>query len=738
MPLTEVVGAPIPRVEGPDKVTGRAKYAADVQLPGAIWGKCLHSTVSHGLIKRIDTSKARALPGVHAVITGADTRDGGLWGRLVKDAPVLAFDRVRYYGERVAAVAADDEDICQDALSLIEVEYEELPAVLDPREALEDGVPIIHPDFNSYVGFRQKHDKPSNVHAEMHFEKGDVERGFADSDLVVENTYVTNRQSQAPMEPHALLVHIDASDGRIHLWHCNKKPHDVRGALAHAAGVPEERIVIHPTYIGGDFGAKGNSRITPICYYLAKASGRPVRMISDYVEEFTAGNPRHEVLIKLKTGVKRDGTLVAHTVDHIVNSGAFAAFKPYGMISGANEAAGPYRVPNCRIDSRFVYTNNIPGGFMRAPGEPQGAFALESQLDEVARELGMDPAEFRLKNLIRDGDETAFGHHLEHVRAVETLEAALEASGYRAPKPANVGRGVAFGERGTGAGEGNVEIRLEPDGAAIVGTPMFDQGTGTYTTIAQTAGQELGIAPGEFRLEVWDTDQVPSDSGLAGSRGTHVNTVATFEAAQHVKRELIELAARHLGWPAGEVTFEGGQLRHGSERIGWQELLARLERSVSARVHTEAPRSHMTSFVAQVAEVSVDPDTGEIKLLRFTTAHDTGTVLNPIGYQGQVNGALQHGLGMSLMEEIVVENGRSVTAHFGDYKMPTIADMPPLQTVVLPSEHGDGPYNVRGIGEAGCVPTPAAIANAVDDAIGARIRKLPVTAEKVYQALHAH
>jgi len=294
-----------------------------------------------------------------------------------------------------------------------------------------------------------------------------------------------------------------------------------------------------------------------------------------------------------------------------------------------------------------------------------------------------------------------------------------------------------LGERGTGAGEGNVEIQLEPDGRAVIGTPMFDQGTGTYTTIAQAASQELGIPPGSFQLEVWDTDQVPSDGGLAGSRGTHVNTVATHEAAQQIKVQLIRLAAEHVGWPEGEVVFSDGQLRRPNtgEAIGWADLLSRLERSVKARVHTEAKRSHITSFVAQVAEVSVDPDSGALKVLRYTTAHDTGTVLNPIGYQGQINGGLQHGLGQAMMEEVIVEDGKVTTLHFGDYKMPTMCDMPPLSTVVLPSDYGEGPYHVRGIGEAPCVPVPAAIANAVQDAAGVRIRHLPVTAEKIYQAL---
>jgi CO/xanthine dehydrogenase Mo-binding subunit len=733
----QVIGTRAPRVEGADKVTGRARYAADVSLPGTVWGKTLPSPYSHARIVHIDAAAAARLPGVHAVITGADTRDGGLWGRGVRDAPVLAYDRVRYYGERVAAVAADDEDIAEDALSRIHVEYDEWPAVLDPFEALKDGAPILHPDFNSYYGFKLKQDTPSNVHHRTRLDRGDLEHGFAEAEVVVEHTYVTQRQSQGYLEPHALLIHIDPRDNRVHVWHCNKVPHFTRGILAATAGIAEDRIVFHPTLIGGDFGGKGNSRLTPICYYLAKASGRPVRMISDYVEEFLAGNPRHHVVIQLKTGVKRDGTIVAHHVKYVVNSGAYAAFKPYGTIAGANEAAGPYRIPNCRIESVYVYTNTLPGGFVRAPGEPEGVFAIESHLDEIAHQLGQDPGEFRHQNLIVDGEETAFGEHLEHVRARETLASALQASGYTNPKPERVGRGIAMGERATSGGEGTAEITLHADGSVVIGTPIFDQGTGTYTTLAQVVSEELGVPFERIRVEAWDTDAVPSDSGIAGSHGTNVNSLAAHAASEVVKQRLIDLAAGQLDWSTDVLEYADGQVRRRDthEATSWTDVVALTGGPVSGRAHVTAPRSHVTSFVAQVAEVAVDLETGEVDLLKFTTAHDTGTVINPIGHQGQINGAFMQGLGYAMMEELKVEDGRVTTLSFGEYKMPTIADIPRLETVLLESDHGAGPYSLRGIGEVPCVPVAAAIANAVEDAVGIRIRDLPVTAEKVYRAL---
>lgn len=731
----QVIGTRTPRVDGVDKVTGRAHYAADVALPGTIWGKTLNCPYSHARIVSIDTTAAKQLPGVHAVITGADTRDGGLWGRGVKDAPVLAYDVVRYLGERVAAVAADDEDIAEQALNLIQVEYEQLPAVLDPFEAMQDGAPILHPDFNSYVGFRQKHDHPSNIHASTRRDRGDVDQGFAEADLIVENTYVTSRQAQGYLEPHAILVHLDG--GRVHVWHCNKVPHATRDAMAHTAGIPPEQIVFHHTYIGGDFGGKGNSRLTPICYYLAKASGRPVRMIADYVDEFLAGNPRHHTITRLKTGVKRDGTITAHQVEYIVDSGAYAAFKPMGTIGGANQAAGPYRIDNVRIESAFVYTNNLPGGFMRGPGEPQGVFAIESQIDEVARKLGIDPVDFRLQNLVDDGEVTAFGEEFQHFRGRETLQAAVDAAGYRDPRQPHVGRGVAIAERGTGGGEGTSDVTLNLDGSVVIGTPIFDQGTGTYTTLLQVVAEELSVPLDRIEISVWDTDVIPSDSGVAGSRATLVNTTAAYEAAQEVKRELLKLAAVQLEWPEQSLVFAGGQIRRhdADDAVSWPDLLARAGRSVSGRAHVNPGRGHTTAFAAQVAEVAVDPETGEVEIRKFITAHDAGVIINPVGHQGQINGGFMQGLGYALMEEVKVEDGRAATLSFADYKMPTVADIPPLETVLLESAFGEGPYNIRGIGEVPCAPVAPAIANAIADAVGVRIRDLPITAEKVYHAL---
>jgi CO/xanthine dehydrogenase Mo-binding subunit len=736
MSTYQVIGTPTPRVDGDIKATGQARYAADVSLPGTLWGKSLHSPYAHARIVRIDTTAARQVPGVHAVITGADVR-AGLWGRMVKDVPVLAYDRVRFFGERVAAVAADDEDIAQRALELIEVEYEELPAVFDPAAALQDDAPILHPDFNTYFGFPQKMTRPSNVYHKTLYEKGDLERGFAEADYIIEHTYVTPRVHQGYIEPQAVLVNIDDT-GRVHVWVCSKVPYNTRESLATAGGIPEKQILFHHVYIGGDFGGKGNARNTPICYFLAKATGRPVRMVSDYVEEFLAGNPRHATVVRLKSGVKRDGTLTAHQVHYTVNSGAYAAFKPLGTIGGALQAAGPYRVPHCRVESAFVYTNTVPGGFMRAPGEPQGVFAIESHIDEIARHLNMDPLDFRRHNLIVDGEETAFGEHLEHVRVHETLEAVVKAAGYNTPKPPFVGRGIAIGERAPGGGEATAAITLRPDASVILGTPIFDQGTGTYTTLFQVVAEELQVPIERIQLDIWNSDALPFDSGVAGTRATRINTMVAYEAAQETKRALFRLASTHLDWPEAALTLAGDEIRRTDTpaTVRWPDLLARTGEVITGRAHIEAKgRAHITSFAVQVAEVAVDPETGVITLLRYTTAHDVGQIMHPVGHQGQINGAVVQGLGYALMEELHVEDGKVTNLSFGEYKMPTMRDIPPLHTVLVESPHGVGPYQIKGIGESPLTPVAPAIANAVADALGVRLRDLPLTAEKVYRAL---
>jgi CO/xanthine dehydrogenase Mo-binding subunit len=732
------IGQPTPRVEGQAKVTGATQYTADVALPGTLWGRALRSPLPHARIVRIDTSRAQQVPGVHVVLTGADVR-GIRYGRRLFDVPVLAEDRVRFAGERVAAVAAQDRDAAEEALALIDVEYEELPTVFDPLAALEEDAPILHPEVNSYIGLPKPLEKPSNAFARDTWSKGNIDAGFALADLIIENTFTVPRQHQAYLEPHSCLVWLD-DQGRVQIWASSKVPYLVKEQLAVALQLPKERIRLNPVAIGGDYGGKGSPMDIPLAYFLAVRTGRPVRIVMDYVEELTAGNPRHAAIIQLKTGVKRDGTIVAHQARVVFDSGAYGGFKPVPTVNlgGAAKAGGPYKIPHVHIESVQVYTNTIPGGFMRAPGEPQTVFATESHIDCIARQLGRDPLDFRLQNLLEAGAETPIGTRYQSIRAKETLEAAVAAAGYHTPKPPNVGRGIALGERPPAGGESHAAVTLNPDGSVMVHTSIFEPGTGTYTILQQIVAEELQVPLQSIRVQVWDTDGVPFDTGVGGSRVTRVAGQAAYQAAREASHEVCMVAADLLAWPAEALALRGADVirQDTGDSHPWAALLQRWGKPVVGRGSVQDMHpSPVTSFTAQVAEVAVDPETGAVQLLRFTTAHDVGQVLNPMDHQGQIEGAVMQGMGYALSEELVVDEGRVTSVSFGDYKIPNVQDIPTLHTVILASESGPGPYNAKGIGENPIGPVAPAIANAVADAVGVRIKDLPVTAEKVYRAL---
>ena len=737
MTTYRVIGSPVPKtdVQGIGKTTGAALYAMDAQAPGMLWAKLLRSPLPHARIVRIDATRAARAPGVRLVLTGADVPDVR-YGRRYRDLPILARDVVRFIGDRVAAVAGDDEESVERALALIEVEYEELPAVFDAAEALTEGAPVVHPEARSYFGYEVPEGMHPNVVARDFHEKGDVEAGFASADVVVEHTFRVPRTHQAYIEPHCAFALVD-EEGVLQLWAPNKNPHGIRNAIATAVDLPPERVVLNPVQVGGDFGGKGATLEEPIVCLLAMRTGRPVKMVMDHPEELTAAAPRHAGTMTLRTGVTRDGDIVAHEMRGVFDSGGYGGVRPGAPLGGAMHGAGLYRCPNARTEALRVYTNNIPGGQARAPGEPQGFFAAESHVDLVARAIGMDPAEFRLRNVIVEGDATMAGDLLEGVRAKETLQAALDASGYYAPREPGVGRGVAMAFRGTGTGDSAARITLHPDGRVVIGTPVFDQGTGAYTIARQVVAEELGLDPDDVDIELLDTAHSPFDSGIGGSRGTNIVTGSMYGAAQAVKRALGDLAAEAAGWPSADVDVEGRDLvlRADGRRRPWPELLAEVGRPVSAETTFSAERAPLTGFVAQVAETSVDPDTGRVELRRLTTAHDVGRIINPIGHQGQINGGVMHGVGYGLMEEIVVEGGKVTTTTFADFKIPNIEDIPELRTVLLEPQQGVGPYGIKGIGENPLTPVAPAIANAVEDAVGVRVKELPVSAEKVYAAL---
>jgi CO/xanthine dehydrogenase Mo-binding subunit len=734
----KIIGVPTQRSEGPEKVSGRAVYATDVVLPGMLWAKVLRSPIPYARLKKIDTSQASALPGVRAVITGADVQ-GLLIGRKIYDMPLLADGVVRFIGEKVAAVAAENEAIAEAAVELINVEYEELPPLLDPLAAMESSAPLLHPGVASYRGLLHPIETPSNVFFDMTWKKGDVEAGFREADIVVEHTFTTSPVHQAYIEPHACVVRAQTTGG-ADIWACSKVPFALREQVATAFRKVPDDFIMRPCYIGGCFGGKGDFMDVPVCYLLSSKSARPVKMVMDYSEEFIAGNPRHAAVIRVKTGVTKDGRLVAHQMEHVFDSGAYAAFKPQGYLVGPRESAGPYNIPNVLIQERIVYTNKIPCGHMRAPGDPQGFFANESQMDLVARRLGIDPVAFKKQNMMRDGDQAPLGHVVPHIKSRETIDKAVEIAGYRRPKGKHAGRGIAVAQWLPLGGEGHAVVTLDENGTATVATAMVDQGAGTYTAMRQIAAEELKMPLAAVQVKILDTSRVGPDTGVGASRATRIFGSATHQAAVQVRRKLLEVASRILGLAGEEMEFSGdGAIR---TKNGRRMTYAEIVKSEGAAI--SCPGSYKNfdpgpeaSLCAQAAEVEVDVETGQVKLKQLTTVHSTGTVINPLMHQGQIDGGVVMGMGYALMEQVMIDGGKVITTNFGENKIPSMPDVPVLKTVVLESPVGNGPYGAMSIGEPPLVPTAAAIANAVHDAVGVRIFDLPITAEKVLRAIKA-
>jgi len=739
-----VIGAAVGRVEGADKVSGQATYGADVHFPDTLWGKILRSPYPHARIVRIDTTKAWQVPGVKAIVTGKDEPEH-YQGKSIRDIPVLCWDKVRYIGDKVAAVAAESREAAEEAINLIDVEYEELPAVFDVIEAMKPGAPVLHDNAPGYDGAPKEimAAAGTNVVNKLTFGKGDIEKGFAEADLVLEHTFRMPIHHQGYLEPQSFLVKIE-DDGKVNAWASTKGPFGTRGQFAKAAGIPASQIRLQAVHVGADFGGKSGAGELPICYFLAKQAKRPVKIVLTHTEELTAMNPDHYTVVKVKTGVKRDGRMTARYLQAIHGTGAYAGMKPGRASIGGAGSATPYRIDNSYMEALQVYTNTVPCGFWRAPGAIQAVFASESHMDLIAKELKMDPAKFRMMNLIGEGEVNALGKTWSGVKAKETLKAALDAAGWKSPKRPNVGRGVAMYERGTGAGKVWVNLTAEADGTLTVFTVAGDQGTGLQTVLCQTVAAEMQVPYEQVRCRIGNTADVSYsvDVGFGGSRSTNINSAAAFQASAELRKKLNAQAAKLLGCAEDQVTYKSGKFSATGGKakpLTLIDVVKANEGPVTVSVETEVPRKgSSTSFIAQVAEVEVDRETGRVKLNKFVTAHDVGTIINPLGHQGQIDGEAIMAIGSSLMEELIDDQGKITTTNLGEYKIPNILDIPKLKTVLVQGKNGPGPYEAKGIGEHANVTPPAAIANAVHDACGVRLFDVPVTAEKVYKALQAN
>jgi CO/xanthine dehydrogenase Mo-binding subunit len=605
---------------------------------------------------------------------------------------------------------------------------------------MEPGAPLVHDDVTAYEGAPR--DKlATDVHngcTRLVYGKGDVEQGFREADRIFEHTFRVPARHQGYIEPHVNLVSINA-DGRVQLWSSSKAPFRARTQLAKAVGLPEDQILVHVVNVGGDFGGKGDSVDAPIAYLLAKAAGRPVKLLTTYSEDLATSNPSHPTMINIRSGVSRDGLLVARSVHTYHACGAYAALKPNAMLSVWHHVGGAYRLPHAEFEFLQVYTNTTPGGYFRAPGAHQHTFALESHTDLIAAELGIDPAAFRLRNMIGEGEEDGAGNHLRGIKAREVLEAALKAVDWRGSKPGpNRGRGIGLFGRLIGGGPAGAVLTAEVDGSLTVLVPTFDQGVGTHTIVQQVVAADMGLPLDRVRVITGDTDVAPYDDGPRASRVTYTEGQAVLKACADLRAQLAEPAAQLLDCDERDVRYGDGVFSGEGREAALGEVVARAGdgREVTVRVQLDSPLvEDVTYFCAQVAEVEVDPDTGQVRVERMVTAHDVGTIINPITHQGQIDGGVATGIGLALTEELIMEGGRITNAHLGEYKLPTVRDMPPLETILVHSGGGTGPFEAKAIGEMANNSPPAAVANAVADAVGARLFELPITAERVLNAI---
>ena len=750
------IGTAVPQVNARSKVLGRAQYAGDIQIAGMLHAKILRSPYPHARIVRIDTTAARALPGVKAVLTGADAPDKPWGGGPHKERYILAKDTVRFCGEEVAAVAATTEDIARDALDLIRVEYEELPAILSTDEALDEAAPTVHPG------------RKNNIGHEIRFERGDLAAGFAGADLVLEETYETHSQYPGYLEPMASVARIDA-DGRLVVWTSTQSVFLSRGRIAAALVRPVSSVRVVQATTGGGFGGKivedDNQLVAGL---LAVFTARPVRLVNNRLEDFQACCMSLPERITLKLGMTRDGLIVAKDVRIVAECGAYAGLCGEVMHVSAMRSDNMHRLSNVRSHATMVYTNNPPRGAFRGFGGTQMMFALNSHIDSMARMLKLDPVDIHTRNAIGVGETSVHGWIIGSTGLVECIKQATEALGWhvkRAQKPATTAtrrRGVGMaaamhvsGNRTIGNWDGStVMVKLNEDGRAIVHSSECDMGQGAMTVLAQVVAHELDIPLAHVHVAAPDTDISPFCIGTLASRVTIAAGNAAILATRKARDKLLVLAATELQVPQDALELVAGSVRvrdapSRQRPIGdlarlhiWRHGGEGIQVSATWDARTTMPDTNLYgnvapaySFAAQAVEVEVDTETGRVTVIDSYVADDCGKALNPTAVHGQTNGATVQAIGWALYEQLHFEGGRLQNGNFADYTMPTADAVPMLRAGLVESNEPNGPYGAKGASETAILPGAPAIANAVFDAIGVRIRTLPITPEKVLAAL---
>ena len=751
---TNVIGKSIPRLDAVVKATGQAQYTVDLKMPGLLIGKILRSPRPHARIVSVDVTSARALPGVHAVITAADVPANKFsFMQFLADKTILCTDTVRYVGDEVAAVAAADDDTAEAALDLIRVEYEDLPAVYDSETAMQADAPRVHADQKSNVGF------------EVQRVVGDPDTAFEECDVICEDKYVTDKQCHCCLEVSNCVVHWDHSD-RVTVWTNTQAPHTQRQEVARILGIAQRQVRIIGSHMGGGFGSKLVTDMKlPIAALLSRKTGRPVRIQNSRAEEFSTAKTRYGYTMYLKTGAKKDGRLWARQIRVIGDNGAYHDKGPATLNFTSMMYATHYNIPNVRFEGCLVYTNKQMGTAFRGFGNPQVAFACETQLDILAQKLGIDPLELRLKNSNRPGQETHSGAEITSCAMNECMQAAAKAAGWPQRRNQKGLRGLglanvihtAQGGRYYAYAATDSFIKMSDDGAFTLITPAAEMGQGIHTAMAQIVAAELGVNPAEINVLAGDTDLTPYDLGCWGSRGTYVVGNAALEAARKVKAQLVAAASEKLGVRAEYIRLQdGGVFTEGTgsckQRCTMGELadyvMNRRKAPISARgqwVDRMPPDWNVRdqwcknvrswAFGTQTAEVEIDADTGEVKVLKVVSAIETGTTINQTMAEGQIEGPVVQGIGYALTEKVILADGKNLTDGFLDYKILSAEDIPEIETILVESGDPNGPLGAKGIGEGGLVPIAPAIANAIYNACGIRVRELPISREYILNAL---
>jgi CO/xanthine dehydrogenase Mo-binding subunit len=748
------IGASTRRVDGIEKVTGAAKFTGDLSFPDLLEAKVLRSPVPHAEVISIDTRRAQALPGVVAILTRDDLQDiDPYYGNCLRDRAVVATDRVRFVGEPVAVVAAENGLIAEEALALIDVQYRELPCVADIDAALAEGAPLLH---ESQSGAGEFHDVAGvgevfggNICHRERFTKGDPDKAFAAADDIVEETFTFPMIYQYAMEAHCAIAQVTPES--IRLWSSSAHPFLVRAELAHMFGYTHSKVDVFVPFVGGAYGSKSYFKIEPLAVAIArKTGGRPVR-VAQSVSESMLTTRRHSARVRIKTGIKRDGALVAREAEVWMDTGAYADNGPRVAKRVISRMIGPYKLDHCKVDVLALYTNTVPAGSMRSIGGPQTIWALESHIDAIANRCGIDPLEYRMRHLLQRGDTLKPGSTALDADLRQGTNAAVAPINWHDSKlGAGRGVGVAVGVSDSEAMPVSLAlVRLLADGSVIVLAGTTEVGQGARTVLSQIVAHELSLDVDRVTLRGTDTLTTPFDRSTGASRSTTVMGSAVKAAAEDLRQQLLQAAAEAFNTNPNTITLSGGQAHCADKSLSYAqvvskffgmpggELIGRGTMRPDGALGKTFPLFWETGMGA--AEISVDEDTGQIMLEKYITVADVGKAINPQQAEGQDEGATIQGLGHALFESLEYDNGQPLNASLVDYRVPRFTDLPArFESALIENSDGPGPYGSKGMGESGIVSIAPAVGNALFRATGARIRDLPLTPERVWRALRAH